>query len=141
LVPGRAAGRVWLGHSGSDANETVARAVVAATGRTRILSFTGAYHGGSLGSMAVSGHPVQAGVPKAAGLTLIPYPDPYRHGGAAEAALSALEALFAGPVPPREVAALFLEPIQSDGGMIVPPDGYFRAVEKLCRRHGILIVA
>ena len=144
LVPDRAAGRVWLGHSGSDANETVARAVVAASGRKRILSFKGAYHGGTLGSMAVSGHPVQAGVPKAAGLTSVPYPDPYRHGGAAaaaDAALSALEALFAGPVPPREVAALFLEPIQSDGGMIVPPDGYFREVEALCRRHGILIVA
>jgi 4-aminobutyrate aminotransferase len=144
LVPGRAAGRVWLGHSGSDANETVARAVVAASGRTRILSFKGAYHGGTSGSMAVSGHPVQAGVPKAAGLTLIPYPDPYRHGGAAaaaDAALAALEALFAGPVPPQEVAALFLEPIQSDGGMIVPPEGYFREVERLCRRHGILVVA
>src|SRR3546814_7866109 len=49
LVPDRAAGRVWLGHSGSDANETVARAVVAASGRKRILSFKGAYHGGSEG--------------------------------------------------------------------------------------------
>lgn len=144
LVPARAAGRVWLGHSGSDANETVARAVVAATGRPRVLSFHGAYHGGTLGSMAVSGHPVQAGVPKAPGLTLIPYPNTYRDGGAEAAAaqaLDALEALFTGPVPPGEVAALFLEPIQSDGGMIVPPEGYFRAVEALCRRHGILIVA
>ncbi|GIK96385.1 MAG: aspartate aminotransferase family protein [Alphaproteobacteria bacterium] len=144
LVPARAAGRVWLGHSGSDANETVARAVVAATGRPRILSFEGAYHGGSLGSMAISGHPVQAGVPKASGLTLVPYPNPYRDGGperAAAMALEALEALFAGSVPPAEVAALFLEPIQSDGGMIVPPDGFFPAVEALCRRHGILLVA
>ena len=47
LVPERARGRVWLGHSGSDANETVARAVVAATGRPRILAFHGAYHGGT----------------------------------------------------------------------------------------------
>jgi 4-aminobutyrate aminotransferase len=143
LVPDRAAGRVWLGHSGSDANETVARAVVAATGRPRILSFKGAYHGGTLGSMAVSGHPVQSGAPKAPGLTLIPYPNPYRDGGAesAAAALEELEALFAGPIPPDEVAALFLEPIQSDGGMIVPPDGYFQAVEALCRRHGILVIS
>lgn len=144
LVPTRAAGRVWLGHSGSDANETVARAVVAATGRPRILSFEGAYHGGSLGSMAISGHPVQTGVPKAPNLTLIPYPDPYRGGGserAAAMALETLEALFAGAVPPGEVAALFLEPIQSDGGMIVPPDGFFPAVEALCRRRGILLVS
>lgn len=142
IVPGRARGRVWLGHSGSDANETVARAVVAATGRPRIVSYRGAYHGGTSGSMAVSGHPVQQGVPKAPGLALVTYPDAYRDGaGAGPAALAELEELFAGPVPPDEVAALFLEPIQSDGGMIVPPEGYFAEVEKLCRRHGILIVA
>lgn len=144
IVPKRAAGRVWLGHSGSDASETAARAVVAATGRPRIISFKGAYHGGTLGSMAVSGHPVQQGVPKAPGLTLIPYPNPYRDGGenaAAESAIAQLENVLSGQVPPEEVAALFLEPIQSDGGMLVPPDGYFRKVEKICRRHGILLVA
>lgn len=142
IVPERARGRVWLGHSGSDANETMARAVVAATGRPRIVSFKGAYHGGTSGSMAISGHPVQQGVPKAPGLTLVSYPNPYRDGpDAGAAALAELEALFAGPVPPDEVAALFLEPIQSDGGMVVPPDGYFRAVEALCRMHGILLVS
>jgi 4-aminobutyrate aminotransferase len=144
IVPKRAAGRVWLGHSGSDASETAARAVVAATGRPRIISFKGAYHGGTLGSMAVSGHPVQQGVPKAPGLTLIPYPNAYRDGGektAAESAIAELEKLLSGPVPPEEVAALFLEPIQSDGGMLVPPAGYFRTVEEICRRHGILLVS
>jgi 4-aminobutyrate aminotransferase len=144
MVPERAAGRVWLGHSGSDANETVARAVVAATGRPRILSYAGAYHGGTYGSMAISGHPVQQGVPKAPGLTLIPYPNPYRDGGdhaAAATAIEHLEALLAGPVPPDEVAALFIEPIQSDGGLVVPPADYFCQVEAICRRHGILLVS
>jgi 4-aminobutyrate aminotransferase len=144
IVPERAAGRVWLGHSGSDANETVARAVVVATGRHRIISFKGAYHGGTAGSMAISGHPVQQGVPKAPGLTLVDYPDPYRGGGeraAAAGAIEQLESLLAGPVRPEEVAALFLEPIQSDGGLVVPPADYFRQVEALCRRHGILVVS
>ncbi len=143
IVPKRAAGRVWLGHSGSDANETVARAVVSATGRPRILAFRGAYHGGTTGSMAVSGHPVQQSVPKAPGLTLVPYPDSYRHGGESEAERAALEyirQLFAGSVPPGEVAAFFIEPIQSDGGMLVPPANFFREIEKLCRQHGILLV-
>lgn len=143
MVPKRAAGRVWLGHSGSDANETVARAVVAATGRPRILAFHGAYHGGTSGSMAVSGHPVQQGVPRAAGLTLVPYPNPYRDGGEAQAESVALEhirQLFASSVPPGEVAAFFIEPIQSDGGMLVPPANFFREIEKLCRQHGILLV-
>jgi 4-aminobutyrate aminotransferase len=143
LVPERARGRVWLGHSGSDANETVARAVMEATGRPRIISFRGAYHGGTSGSMAISGHPVQAGVAKAEGLTLIPYPNAYRDGGAEAAAATALahlDDLFASSVPPREVAALFLEPIQSDGGMLVPPPDFFREVEARCRQHGILLV-
>ncbi len=141
LVPERARGRVWLGHSGSDANETVARAVVAATGRPRILAFRGAYHGGTVGSMAVSGHPAQDRVPKAPGLVLLPYPDVYRDGAdAGDKALRHLKSVLEAEVPPAEVAALFLEPIQSDGGMLVPPDGFFREVEALCRRHGILLV-
>ncbi|WP_457935423.1 aspartate aminotransferase family protein [Mesorhizobium sp. 10J20-29] len=144
IVPKRAAGRVWLGHSGSDANETVARAVVAATGRPRILSFHGAYHGGTTGSMAISGHPVQSSVPRANGLTLIPYPDAYRDGGdesASKLALAQLELCLANHISPSEVAALFIEPIQSDGGMIVPPASYFEQVQEICRRHGILIIS
>lgn len=143
LVPEQARGRVWFGHSGSDANETVARVVVAATGRPRILAFNGAYHGGTVGSMAVSGHPAQQGG-RAAGLTLVPYPNSYGAGSAQaarDAALAHLENLFATEVPPEEVAAFFIEPIQSDGGMLVPPDGYFKAVEMLCRKHGILLVS
>ena len=143
LVPGRARGRVWFGHSGSDANETVARMVVAATGRPRILAFDGAYHGGTVGSMAVSGHPAQQGA-RATGLTLVPYPNSYAAGGpqaAKDAALAHLERLFATELAPEEVAAFFIEPIQSDGGMLVAPDGYFTALETLCRRHGILLVS
>jgi len=143
LVPERARGRVWFGHSGSDANETVARMVVAATGRPRILAFDGAYHGGTVGSMAVSGHPAQQGT-RSAGLTLVPYPNSYAAGGpeaARDAALAHLEQLFATELPPEDTAAFFIEPIQSDGGMLVPPDGYFKAVEALCRKHGILLVS
>ncbi|MXN50436.1 aminotransferase class III-fold pyridoxal phosphate-dependent enzyme [Shinella sp. AETb1-6] len=143
LVPERARGRVWFGHSGSDANETVARMVVAATGRPRILAFDGAYHGGTVGSMAVSGHPAQQGT-RAAGLTLVPYPNSYAADtpqAASEAALAHLDRLFETKIAPDEIAAFFIEPIQSDGGMLVPPDGFFKAVEERCRRHGILIVS
>ena len=93
--------------------------------------------------MAVSGHSAQAGVAKAAGLTLVPYPDPYRpFGGDATggAVLAHVEELFATTCPPEEVAAFFLEPIQADGGMIVPPPGFFAGLARLCARHGILTV-
>jgi len=135
--------RVWLGHSGSDANETIARAVRAATGRPRVVSFVGAYHGGSSGSMAISGHSVQSHAAKDPGLSLIPYPDPYRpfEGDASGGAvLDLLERRFSSDLPGDEVAALFLEPIQSDGGMIKPPLGFFARLASLCARHGILTV-
>ncbi len=143
IVPGEAERRVWLGHSGSDANETVARAVVAATGKRRILSFSGAYHGGTAGSMAVSGHSVQEHAERSDGLQLVPYPDAYRaqdgtHAG--EAVLAQLEEMFSTTCPPSEVAAFFIEPIQSDGGLLVPPDGFLRSLHALCHRYGILTV-
>lgn len=143
-VPGADDRRVWFGHSGSDANETVARAVIAATGRPRIISFTGAYHGGTAGSMAVSAHSVQTHAEKAEGLVSLPYPDPYRLGDRDQngaAILRSLQDRFETDVPPTEVAALFIEPIQSDGGLIVPPSGFMKALCDLCQQHGILVVS
>jgi 4-aminobutyrate aminotransferase len=143
IVPGEGERRVWFGHSGSDANEAAVRAIMAATGRRRVLSFVGAYHGGTAGSMAISGHTAQEGVEKLAGLELLPYPDPYRPsppGDPGEGVLARLDEVFATTCPPEEVAALFLEPIQSDGGMIVPPAGVLRELQDRCRGHGILVV-
>lgn len=143
VVPRRARGRVWLGHSGSDANETVVRAVLAATGRSRIIAFEGGYHGGTTGSVAVSGHPVQDASARLPGLSLIPFPNPLRDGGpeaAAARSLDRLRTLLEDEGTGADIAAMFIEPIQSDGGMLVAPDGFFREVEALCRRHGILLV-
>jgi 4-aminobutyrate aminotransferase len=143
IVPGEGERRVWLGHSGSDANEAAVRAIVASSGRSRILSFVGAYHGGTAGSMAVSGHTAQEGVEKLPGLELLPYPDPYRPPGGADAGqavLARLDDLFSTTCPPEDVAAFFVEPIQSDGGMIVPAPGVLGELQDRCRRHGILLV-
>ena len=143
-IPGEGERRVWLGHSGSDANETVARAVVAATGRPRIITFTGAYHGGTAGSMAVSGHSVQEHAEKAQGLVSLHYPNPYRPVDGDEWGASVIEGLrqrFATDTPPDQVAAIFIEPIQSDGGLIVPPEGFMASLVTLCRQHGILVIS
>ncbi len=143
-TPGGGDRRVWLGHSGSDANETVARAVVAATGRPRIISFAGAYHGGTAGSMAISAHGVQKHAERASGLHVIPYPDPYRPYGddpTGGRIVAELEIAFREECPPDQVAALFIEPIMSDGGLIVPPAGFMKRLTDLCRSHGILIVS
>ncbi|MBR9863968.1 MAG: aminotransferase class III-fold pyridoxal phosphate-dependent enzyme [Rhodobacteraceae bacterium] len=143
LTPGGTDRRVWLGHSGSDANETVARVLPAVTGRPRIMAFSGAYHGGTQGSMAVSGHSAQEGVAKDGGLTLVPYPDPFRpfEGDASgQALLDHIEHLLETTCPGEEVAGFFLEPIQADGGLIVPPKGFLAKLAQLCARYGILTI-
>lgn len=139
-LPELTGGKVWFGHSGSDANETAFRAIAAATGRPRVIAFRGAYHGGTAGSMAISGHAVQSHAARAEGLTLIPYPHPYR-GEDGEEVLAHLERQFETALPPREVGALFIEPIQSDGGLVVPPPGFLKRLVEMCRAHGILIVS
>lgn len=143
LVPGKADRRVWFGHSGSDANETIARAVVAATGRSRLITFSGAYHGGTAGSMAVSGHSVQEHAEKASGLILLPYPDtyrPYKDDPTGNAILVELKHRFETDCPPEDIAAIFIEPIQSDGGLLVPPSGFMKKLAEMCQSHGILVV-
>ena len=140
LTPGRGERRVWFGHSGSDANDCALRAVQAATGRPRIISFIGSYHGNLSGSMSISGHTAMTHTLPRAGLVLLPYPDPYRPEFSANDVLKLLDYQFATTCPPHQVAAVFIEPLMSDGGLIVPPPGFLAAVQDRCRRHGIQII-
>ena len=139
-LPGDAERRVWYGHSGSDANDAAMRVLEAATGRHRFISFIGSYHGGVAGSMSVSGHTAMTHTLPRPGLVLLPYPDPYRPRYSADAVLDLLDYQFATTCPPEQVAGIFIEPIMSDGGLIVPPAGFLEALEERCRRHGILTV-
>ena len=140
LTPGGGERRVWFGHSGSDANDCAMRVLQAATGRSRFISFIGSYHGNLTGSMSISGHTAMTHTLPRAGLLLLPYPDPYRGPFTAEQVLELLDYQFATTCPPHQVAAVFIEPVMSDGGLIVPPPGFLAALEERCRRHGILTV-
>lgn len=139
-MPGDAERRVWYGHSGSDANDAASRVLEAATGRHRFISFIGSYHGGVAGSMSISGHTAMTHTLPRPGLVLLPYPDPYRLRFSADDVLDMLDYQFETTCPPEQVAAVFIEPIMSDGGLIVPPAGFLKALEERCRRHGILTV-
>lgn len=140
LTPGSGERRVWFGHSGSDANDCAMRVLQAATGRSRFISFIGSYHGNLSGSMSISGHTAMTHTLPRAGLVLLPYPEPYRGTFDADAVLKLLDYQFATTCPPRQVAAVFIEPLMSDGGLIVPPPGFLKSLQERCRRHGIQIV-
>ena len=143
IVPGDTPRKVWFGHSGSDANDMIVRLLEASTGRKKFITFHGAYHGGVTGSMSISGHSSQEHSPKREGVIYLPYPNPYRpqfDDNLSENILKRLDELFDASCPPKEVAAVFIEPIQSDGGVIVPPYGFMKSLEKRCKTYGIQVV-
>lgn len=127
--------RIYLGHSGSDANEAAVRAVLRHSPRSGLLAFHGSYHGGLLGSSTFSGLMVDSGQPAASELTLIDYPEPYRDPDSASRSLEALDAALT-----EEPALLLIEPIMSDGGLLVPPAGFLAEVVRRCRAAGTLVL-
>lgn len=143
ITPGSGNRRVWLGHSGSGANEAAMRSLMESSGRTRIISFVGAYYGGTAGSMSISGHSSQKGVPKLPGVLFLPYPNSYRPFLGDDSGQTVLELLYyhlQADCPPEEVAAVFMEPIMSDGGLIVPPPGFLKSIQDRLQPYGALIL-
>jgi 4-aminobutyrate aminotransferase len=151
LAPGDEPKRVFLTNSGTESVEAALKLARYTTGRSRLLAFIGAFHGRTMGSLSLTASkPVQrAGFgPFLDGVHHVPYPNPYRPpfgvapGDAAAAVLDHIEhSLFSGPVPPEEVAAIFVEPILGEGGYIVPPPDFLPGLAAICKRHGILLVA
>jgi 4-aminobutyrate aminotransferase len=146
LVPGDWEKKVWYGLSGSDASEAAMRLVTQATGRTRLVSFIGSWHGTHDGTMGLSAHPSLTGVIGGANVIKAPYPDPYHPpflGGAqnlTDQCLHYLENyLFRTICDPQDVAAVFVEAVQSDGGDVVPPPDFMPKLRALCDRYGILL--
>jgi 4-aminobutyrate aminotransferase len=136
ITPVRAADddrRVYLGNSGSDANDVVLRSCRAASGRRRILAFHGGYHGGIGLAMAVSGVYVDAGLPQDPDSTLFRFP---RDAAEASVVLAAL----ADELAADDVACLIVEPIQSDGGIVIPPPGFLADLADACRRADVLLI-
>ena len=147
LVSGDFRKKAWFGLSGSDASETVGRLLPLATGKRRIVSFIGAYHGSTSASMAMSAHIAQTQFIGGGHVVKVPYPNPYRPpfgddiGEPAERAVRFLEDyIFKTICPPDDVAGVIVEAVQSDGGDIVPPPQFLPMLADVCRRHDIYLV-
>jgi 4-aminobutyrate aminotransferase len=141
LVPGDT--KVWFGTSGSEALDMLTRYTRLVTGRSRLVSFVGADHGQTSGSAHISGLGFHADA-RTADVELLPYPNPYRcpHGpcdldGCSLRCLRPVEqALDARPAP----AAVFFEPVQANGGDLVPPANVLPALRAACDAAGSWLV-
>jgi len=146
-MPGDFHKKAWFGLSGSDANDCVAKLVPIAAKRSRIVSYFGAYHGQTGGSLSLSGHTAQARFMGSGAVVKIPYPYCYRCAFGCERGNCSLECLdflekhvFASVCPPDDTAAIIIEPVQCDGGDVVPPGDYMSGLERVCRERGIYLV-
>lgn len=143
--PGRR--RVFFTNSGAEAVEAALKLARWHTGRPRVLAFFGGFHGRTYGALSLSGSKL---VHRRGFAPLVPeihhVPFPHNCGGCASAAgcrcvADIEETVFRRTAPPDEVAAVFVEPVQGEGGYHVPPAGFLPALRALCDRHGILLVA
>jgi 4-aminobutyrate aminotransferase-like enzyme len=139
--------RVLLAITGAMADEMAVQLARAATGRRNVITFSGAYPGRSVGALRYTGkraYREQFGV--AAEADFIPFPDPHRSPWAGErepgaAALALLEHALGDPASGVEPpACVLVEPIQGNGGVVIPPDGFLRGLRELCDRTGTVLV-
>jgi len=147
ITPGDFSKKVWFGLSGSDANDLVFKVLPKATGRQRLLSFLGAYHGQTMGSASLSGHKAHTRFPGFANVVKVPYAYCFRcpfslaypECGIYCANDFIEDYVFKTMTDPQDLAGLIVEPIQSDGGDVIPPPGYLEELKKLAEKYGLLL--
>jgi 4-aminobutyrate aminotransferase len=133
LAPGHGLKRVFFTNSGAEAIEAALKLARFHTGRQRAIAFYGAFHGRTYGAMSLSGSKSvhQRGFsPLVPGVHRLPY----------DCSREEIEILFATAAPPDEVAAIFVEPMQGEGGYRVPSPGFLPMLRDVCNEHGILLV-
>jgi 4-aminobutyrate aminotransferase len=148
LVPIAGEVRTFFGNSGTEATEAAIKLSRYHTRRANVIAFLGSFHGRSLGALALtSSKSVQRRGfgPLMPGVYHAPYPDRYRFNGSADACAEASlafirEQILVHLTAPDEVAAIVVEPIQGEGGYIVPPQAFLQGLRELATKHGIMLV-
>jgi 4-aminobutyrate aminotransferase len=147
-APGATPKRVFFTNSGAEALEAGLKLARWHTGRSRAIAFLGAFHGRTYGAMSLSGSKLvhrRGFSPLVPDIHHVPYPRGCqgcaKPDNGCDCVRQIEETLFKRIAPPEEVAAIFVEPIQGEGGYHVPPAGFLPALRELCDRYGILMVA
>ncbi|HEX4754918.1 MAG TPA: 4-aminobutyrate--2-oxoglutarate transaminase [Candidatus Dormibacteraeota bacterium] len=143
LAPVPAPAKALLVNSGAEAVENAVKIVRQATGRSAIISFHNSFHGRTLMAMSLTGkvHPYKQNFgPYAAEVYQTPYPYAY-HDISTDDSLAALQTLFASQVPPERVAGVIVEPVQGEGGFVVPPPDFLPRLAQLLHRLDIPLIA
>jgi 4-aminobutyrate aminotransferase len=143
--------KVYYGNSGTEAVEAAIKLARYHTRRQHIIAFFGAFHGRTMGSLALtSSKPQQRRrfAPLMPGVTHVPFPNLYRRPAGTDAAEYSRgcarfieEKLFKTTLPPEEVAAIFVEPVQGEGGYLPAPPEFLQELRRICDENGILLVA
>jgi 4-aminobutyrate aminotransferase len=150
LAPGGGPRRVYFGNSGTEAVEAALKMSRYATGRAQFISFFGSFHGRTMGALSLTGSKnVQRKgfFPLVPGVHHVPYPDCYRCPYGTTPAQCSVECVqhienvvMRHIVPAEEIAAIFVEPVQGEGGYLVPPKKFMTELRALADRYGILLV-
>jgi 4-aminobutyrate aminotransferase len=142
ILPGTPA-KVFFTNSGAEAIEGAMKLARFATGRPSYIAFIGAFHGRTFGALSLTASKASQRrrfAPLLSSVFHAPFPTVAR-GVTTDETMARLEELFATVAPPESVAAVFVEPIQGEGGYLVPPDDFLPRLRELTLKHGILMVA
>ncbi|PAB55545.1 aspartate aminotransferase family protein [Anaeromicrobium sediminis] len=149
ITPGDFKKKVCFGLSGSDGNDGAIKLARSYTGRTKVISFIGAYHGSTYGAISLSA--ISLNMRRKIGPLLpeiyhMPYPDCYRCSFGKKREYCLMECLeymktaFQNYIPSEEVAAIIIEPIAGDIGFAIPPQKYMEELYRMCKEKGILFI-
>jgi 4-aminobutyrate aminotransferase len=149
IAPGAGAKKIFLTNSGTETVEAAMKLARFATRRKQFIAFLGSFHGRSLGSLSLTASRAAQRAhftPLIPDVHHIPFGDCHRcpyhlqYGACAIDCVEYLEkVLFRQKVAPEEIAAIFVEPVQGEGGYVIPPPEFLPKLQAVCRRHGILL--
>jgi 4-aminobutyrate aminotransferase len=151
IAPGEAERRVSFGNSGAEAIEGSIKLARYATGRDKLIAFYGSFHGRTMGALSLTARKATQRArfgPLVPGVSHAPYPNCYRcpfgkepEGCAVECVKFIEDTILKTVSPPEETAAIVFEPVQGEGGYVVPPQKFFDELQRVAKAHGILLIA